>query len=122
MPLHPVLPQSPFEKWGLDYVGLIKPVARGSQARYIIVATDYMTKWDEDKVVRKFDARSIAKFIYEYIITGFGCPIEHPFYKPSHHRYPEHLHGVICRKSIPCYPRGNGQVERTKVCEVKRTD
>ena len=25
MPLHPIIPQSLFEKWGLDYVGLIKP-------------------------------------------------------------------------------------------------
>ena len=76
MPLHPVLPQSPFEKWGLDYVGPIKPVARGSQARYIIVATDYMTKWVKAKALRKADARNTAKFIYEQIITRFGCPLE----------------------------------------------
>ena len=44
MPLHPVLLQAPFEKWGLDYVGPIKPAAKGSQARYVIVATDYLTK------------------------------------------------------------------------------
>ena len=76
MPLNLVLPQSPFEKWGLDYVGPIKPVARGSQAQYIIVATDYMTKWAEAKAVRKANAYSTAKFIYENIITRFGFLIE----------------------------------------------
>ena len=44
MPLHHVFPHAPFEKWGIDYVGPIKPAARGSQARYIVVATDYLTK------------------------------------------------------------------------------
>ena len=58
MPLHPVLSQLPFEKWGLDYVRPIKPATRGSQARYIIVATDYMTKWAKAKAFRKVDARS----------------------------------------------------------------
>ena len=76
MPLHPVLLQSPFEKWGLDYVGPIKLAARGSQARYIIVAIDYITKWAKAKAVRKVDARSTAKCIYEHIITIFGCPLE----------------------------------------------
>ena len=76
MPLHLVLPQSPFDKWGMDYVGPIKLTARGSQARYIIVATDYMTKWAEAKAVRKVGACSTAKFIYKNIITRFGCPIE----------------------------------------------
>jgi len=45
MPLYPMLPHAPFEKWGLDYVRPIKLAARGSQARYIIAATYYMTKW-----------------------------------------------------------------------------
>jgi hypothetical protein len=136
MPLHPVLPQLPFEKWGLDYVGPIKPAARGSQARYIKVATDYMTKWAEARAVRKADARSTTKFIYEHIITRFGCPIEMVTDRGTHfinEVITELLTKfmVIHRKSTPYYPRRNGQAESTnkilsgiltKICEVKRTD
>ena len=118
MPLHPVLPQLPFEKWGLDYVGPIKPATRGSQARYIIVSTDYMTKWAEARDVRKVDACSTAKFIYEQIITQFGCPIEMVIDKETHfmNEFISELLGkfmIIHRRSTPYYPRGNGQVEIT---------
>jgi len=47
MELHLVLVEDPFEKWGLDYVRPIKPVARRTQARYIVVITDYFTTWVE---------------------------------------------------------------------------
>jgi len=118
MPLHPVLPQLPFEKWGLDYVGPIKPTARGSQARYIIVAIDYMTKWVEAGVVRKVDARSTTRFIYEQVITRFGCPLEMVTDRGTHfinEVITELLKTfmIIHRKSTPYYPRGNGQAEST---------
>lgn len=136
MPLHPVLPQLPFEKWGLDYVGPIKPAARGSQARYIIVATYYITKWVEARVVRKVDARSTVRFIYEQVITKFGFPIEMVTNRGIHfiNEVITELLGkfmIIHMKSTPYYPRGNGQDESTnkilsgiltKICEVKRID
>ncbi|WP_139158387.1 integrase, partial [Enterobacter cloacae complex sp. GF14B] len=76
MPLHPVKVTQPFEKWGLDFVGPISPAARSTQSRYIIVATDYVTKWAEARATRKADARSTAKFLFENIITRFSCPFE----------------------------------------------
>ena len=59
MELHPILSQAPFEKWGLDYVGPIKPTTYGTQAHYIVVATDYFTKWVEARVVRHADAQAL---------------------------------------------------------------
>ena len=76
MPLSINLATQPFEKWGIDFVGPISPAAINSQARYIIVATDYFTKWAEARATRKADARSAAKFLDEQVISRYGCPLE----------------------------------------------
>lgn len=47
MPLTRNLASQPFEKWGIDFVGPISPAVKTRQARYVIVATDYSTKWAE---------------------------------------------------------------------------
>ena len=78
MPLSINLATQPFEKWRIDFVGPISPTAINSQARYIIVAIDYFTKWAEARATRKADARSdarsTAKFLYEQVISRYGCP------------------------------------------------
>ena len=118
------------------YVGPIKPTTKGSQAIYIIVVTYYLTKWAKAKAVRKVDAKSTAKFLYENIITLFGCPMEIVSDWGTHfinEVISELLQTffIVHRKSTPYYPRGNGQVESTnkvlstiltKICEVKRND
>jgi hypothetical protein len=61
-------------KWGLDYMGIIKPPTHYTRNQYIIVTTDYITKWVKAKVSRDNTVRSTTKFFYENIITCFGCP------------------------------------------------
>ena len=40
------------------------------------VSTEYVTKWAEALATKTYDAKIVAKFIYENIITRFGCPKE----------------------------------------------
>ncbi len=41
------LPKEPFQKWGLDFIGLVKFASILSRKQYILVATEYATKWVE---------------------------------------------------------------------------
>ncbi|KAL2636173.1 hypothetical protein R1flu_007652 [Riccia fluitans] len=65
----------PFKKWGLDFVGPIYPAASNGH-RYLLVATDYATKWVEAASLPDCTARATAEFLYSYILARYGCPEE----------------------------------------------
>ena len=48
--LQPQVTFRPFDKWGMDFIGSINPPSK--QKQYIIVCTDYLTKWDEAKAIK----------------------------------------------------------------------
>lgn len=74
MPLHPILAQIPFEKWGIDFVRPIKPPSRRGQCRYILIATKYVTKWPEAIPTKTDDVDTVAKFIYEILSFDLDVP------------------------------------------------
>uniref|UniRef100_A0A2N9EDF9 Integrase catalytic domain-containing protein n=1 Tax=Fagus sylvatica TaxID=28930 RepID=A0A2N9EDF9_FAGSY len=106
----------PFHTWGLDLIGSINPPSGGYI--WILVATEYFSKWVETIPLRKATGAAVANFIREHIITRFGIPHKiisdngTPFVNKSVREVLEHYR-IKHRRSTPYYPQGNGQAEAT---------
>jgi hypothetical protein len=73
MLLAPQLTLQAFEKWAIDFVGTINPPGKHTGARYIITATEYLTRWAEERSIKDCSATTATCFIFDDIITKFGC-------------------------------------------------
>ncbi|GBN73697.1 Transposon Tf2-9 polyprotein [Araneus ventricosus] len=71
-PIEP--PDIPFAKVGIDLLGFF-PVTRSGN-RWIIVCTDYLTRFTVTKALPTGEAIEVAKFIVEEIILKHGSPKE----------------------------------------------
>ncbi len=105
-------------------MGPVKPTAKNTSNRYILVATDYCTKWVEAQAMKDTKAESVAKFLYRNIMTRFGCPVELIFDQGGHFinkvigKLTEY-HLILHKKSIVYYPQANGQAESTNKTLVR---
>ena len=112
--LNPLSSPWPFAQWGLDIVGPF-PKAVGNK-RYLLVGTDYFTKWVEVEPLENVRDVNAKKFVWKNIVTRFGVP-RIPisdnglqFDSKSFIRYCCDL-GITNRYATPAYPQGNEQVE-----------
>ena len=64
-----------FEIWAIDFIGPFPIPTKRIGARYITTAVEYVTKWAEAEPVDTCCSEIAAMFIYENIITRFGCPL-----------------------------------------------
>ncbi len=69
--MHPIEPKAPFQRIGIDIVGLLTITKKGN--RYIVTAMDYFIKWPIVKAIKEATAKTVSKFIYEKIICEHGC-------------------------------------------------
>jgi len=113
--LNPISVGRPFEKIGIDFVGPLEETQKGN--KYILVVTDYLTKWPEAQAMSKATAENVIEFIYERIICRHGCPRIILSDRGSH--FKNKLVEGLCKKfeikhklSSPYHPQTNGLVER----------
>lgn len=69
------MPIEPFMKWLLDFIDPIKPKVARTGKRYILVATDYATKWVEARALKTNSAAVTARFLNKQILTRYECPL-----------------------------------------------
>ena len=103
-----------FAQEGLDIIGPF-PKAPGNK-KYLLVGTDYFTKWVEIEPLANIRDVDVKRFIWKNIVTRFGVP--HTlvsdnglqFDSKAFRQYYSDL-GIKNRYSTPAYPQGNGQAE-----------
>ena len=71
--LHPIIKPWPFRGWGLDFIGEIHP-SSSKRHRFVLMATDYFTKWTEAVALKNMMHKGLIEFITEHIIHRFGIP------------------------------------------------
>ena len=57
--------------WAMDFMGVINPPSSEGH-KFILVATEYYTKWVEAIPLKKAIQKHVIRFIKEYIICRFG--------------------------------------------------
>jgi hypothetical protein len=135
-PMNPLMPTKFFQRWGLEFMGPLVPLARHTKNCYIITATNYTTKWVEARAFKDNTAKSTTKFLYEEIITKFGYRVQLVSDQGGHFmndtiRILTKEFMILHRRSTTYYPQANGQAENTnkvlktvltKMVNANRTD
>ncbi|MGL4849428.1 MAG: reverse transcriptase domain-containing protein, partial [Clostridium sp.] len=71
-PLQRISLDGPFSRVGIDVVGPLPKSENGN--RFLVVATDFLTRWCEARAIKNKSAKSIALFIIEEIFCRHGPP------------------------------------------------
>ncbi|UYV63976.1 hypothetical protein LAZ67_2006231, partial [Cordylochernes scorpioides] len=106
---------SPFQKIGIDYLGRFPISHRGN--RWIIVATDYLTRFAITKAATTAEATELATFLIEDVILKHGAPWEIITDRGRNFMFQtireiNTLNGTIHRFTTAYHPQTNGLTER----------
>ena len=113
-PLRSIPVGGPFEMMSIDFLELPRTV-RGN--RYVLVCTDYFTRWPEAFATADQKSETVARALYDGIVSRHGVPrILHSDQGPSFEgRVIRHLcqmMGLEKTRTTPYHPQGDGLVER----------
>jgi len=103
----------PFMRWAMDIIG---PLPCSRQRRFILVLTDYFTKWIEAEAYAQVTDKEVRGFVWKNIICRHGLPYE--IVTDNGSQFMSGNFKEFCSRwnirlspSTPRYPQGNGQAE-----------
>jgi len=71
--MNPIIKPWLFRGWAIDLIGPIYPPSSKGH-KFILVATDYFTKWVEAIPLKKVTSANMINFVKEHIVYRFGIP------------------------------------------------
>ncbi|RVW36079.1 Pol polyprotein [Vitis vinifera] len=106
----------PFAQWGMDIVGPLP--AAPAQKKFLLVATDYFSKWVEAEAYASIKDKDVTKFVWKNIVCRFGIP--QTIIADNGPQFDSIAFRNFCSElnirnsySTPRYPQSNGQAEAT---------
>ena len=121
--LHPITKPWPFRGWGLGFIGQINPPSSKGH-RFVLVVTNYFTKWTEVVPLKNMTHREVIEFITEHIIHRFGIPQTlttdqgSSFITKEVRDFAE-SYKIKILNSSPYYAQANGQAESSNNFLIK---
>jgi hypothetical protein len=112
-----------FRGWGLDFIGEVHPGSSKGH-RFILVATDYFTKWTKAVPLRNMTHWEVISFVQEYIIFWFGVRQTltinegHSFMSHQFREFAESMK-IKLLNSSPYYAEANGQAKASNKVLIK---
>lgn len=71
--MNPIIKPWPFRGWGIDLIGQVYPPSSKGH-KFILVATDYFTKWVEAIPLKAVTSAAVVDFVRDHIVYHFGIP------------------------------------------------
>jgi hypothetical protein len=107
----------------LDFIDKIHPSSSKGHC-FVIVATDYFTKWTEAIPLKNMTHREVIEFITGHIIHRFGIPPTLTTHQGTSFVSKEvrefvDSYGIMLLNSSPYYAQANGQAESSNKTLVK---
>jgi hypothetical protein len=121
--MNPIIKPWPFIGWGMHMINKIKPPSnKGCQ--YILVITDYFTKWVEDIPMKIVTSKDVINFMKGHVIHMFGIPQTimtdggPAFISEEFRKFTADV-GIKLIRSSPYYAQANGQAEASNQSLIK---
>ena len=121
--MNPIIQPWPFRGWRIDLIGQIFPPSSKGH-KFILVATDYFTKWVEAIPLKTVTLKNMIDFVREHIVYCFEIPQtittdQGTMFTSEEFRDFAASMGIKLLNSSPYYAQANGQAEVSNQIMIK---